>query len=136
MNLSTLIQPGMFREETFLVEAQHSAAHIGSGAVRVLATPMMILFMEQTCHRLLAQHLPDGQSSVGVAVNIRHLAATPVGQAVRVRSEVLAVDGRRVTFAVRVDDEAETVGEGQHERVVIDLARFLSRVEAKAGGAL
>ena len=132
MDLSALIKPGMSLETTFQVEAQHSAAHIGSGSLRVLATPIMIAFMESTSHRLLAQRLPAGYSSVGMLVNIRHLAPTPLGSSVRVLSEVLEVDGLRVTFSVQAWDQSEPIGDGQHQRMVIDEARFLRRVEAKS----
>jgi predicted thioesterase len=92
----------------------------------------MIAFMETISHRLLAKFLPEGYSSVGVSVNARHLAPTPLGQTVRVRSEVVEVNGVRVTFAVQAWDEMEQVGEGQHQRVAIDEARFLRRVAAKS----
>jgi predicted thioesterase len=132
MDLSALIKPGMSLETTFQVEAQHSAAHIGSGSLRVLATPVMIAFMESTSHRLLAQRLPAGYSSVGMLVNVRHLAPTPLGSSVRVLSEVLEVDGLRVTFSVQAWDQSEQIGDGQHQRMVIEEARFLRRVEAKS----
>jgi predicted thioesterase len=132
MDLSALIKPGMSLETTFQVEAQHSAAQIGSGSLRVLATPIMIAFMESTSHRLLAQRLPAGYSSVGMLVNVRHLAPTPLGSSVRVLSEVLEVDGLRVTFSVHAWDQSEQIGDGQHQRMVIDEARFLRRVEAKS----
>jgi len=132
MDLSEFIKPGMSLETTFQVEAQHSAAHIGSGSLRVLATPVMIAFMESTSHRLLAQRLPAGYSSVGMLVNVRHLAPTPLGSSVRVLSEVLEVDGLRVTFSVQAWDQSEQIGDGQHQRMVIDEARFLRRVEAKS----
>ena len=132
MDLSALIKPGMSLETTFQVEAQHSAAHLGSGSLRVLATPIMIAFMESTSHRLLAQRLPPGYSSVGMLVNVRHLAPTPLGTRVRVLSEVLEVDGLRVTFSVHAWDQSEQIGDGQHQRMVIDEARFLRRVEAKS----
>ena len=131
--LANSIQPGMYKEETFLVEESHIAAHVGSGSSRVLATPWMIAYMERVAHRLLADHLPEGYSSVGALVNIRHLAPTPVGCAVRVRGQVIEVDGLRVNFSVQAWDEIEQIGEGQHQRVVIDQARFLRRVEAKKG---
>jgi fluoroacetyl-CoA thioesterase len=132
MEVSELVQPGMQREETFPVEAHHTARHVGSGSARVLATPWMIAFMEQTAHRLLASLLPQGYSSVGVLVDVRHTAPSPVGSLVRVRVEVLAVNGTRVDFAVQAWDQGEEIGAGQHQRVVIDEARFLRRVEAKS----
>jgi fluoroacetyl-CoA thioesterase len=131
MNLNELIQPGIYKEETFLVEENHIAAHVGSGSSRVLATPWMIAFMERIAHRLLAERLLEGYSSVGTLVNIRHLAPTPVGSTVRVRGEVLEVDGMQVNFSVQAWDEIDLIGDGQHQRVVIEEARFLRRVESK-----
>lgn len=131
MDINEWIRPGLSREMIFQVEPQHSAAHIGSGSLRVLATPIMIAFMESNSHRLLAQHLPDGYSSVGSMVCVRHLAPTPVGSTMRIRSEVQEVDGMRIILTVQAWDESEPVGEGQHQRVVIDEARFLRRVAAK-----
>ena len=131
MNLAELIHPGMYKEEAFVVEEKYIATHVGSGSSRVLATPWMIAFMERVAHRLLAEHLPEGYSSVGALVNIRHLAPTPVGCSVRVRSEVKEIDGMRVIFSVQAWDEIEQIGDGQHQRVVIDQARFLRRVEGK-----
>lgn len=132
LDLEEMIQPGMSLEATFTVEAQHSAAHIGSGSLRILATPILIGFMESTSHRLLAQHLPQGYSSVGILVNVRHLAPTPLGSTVRVKSEVQALDGIRVVFRVLAWDSSELIGEGEHQRMVIDEARFLRRVGSKS----
>jgi len=89
MQLDTLLPPGLTREETFIVEEQHTAYHIGSGDERVLGTPWMISFMERVSNRLVAEHLPDGLMSVGIQVDVKHLAATPVNAQVRVRAEVL-----------------------------------------------
>jgi fluoroacetyl-CoA thioesterase len=132
MELKELIPAGRVREASYLVEVQHTTSHIGDRAYRVLATPFMIGFMENNSHRLLAEYLPDGKSSVGVLVNVRHLAPTPLGSTVKVRSEVLEVDGIRVIFAVKVWDQIELVGEGFHERVIIDIERFFHRVSAKS----
>jgi fluoroacetyl-CoA thioesterase len=133
MEVTEYIQPGMVREDTYTVEGEHSAAHIGSGSVSVLATPWMIAFMERTARDLMAERLPAGFSSVGVVVNIRHLAPTPVGSRVRVRAEVQSAAGVRVVFTIQVWDEQELAGDGLHERVVIEEARFMRRVEAKRG---
>jgi predicted thioesterase len=122
----------MTNELEFTVGEEHVAAHIGSGSLRVLATPVMIAFMERVSHRLLAQRLPEGFSSVGTLVEVRHLAPTPLGDSLRVRCEVLQVDGRRVTLSVQAWDSRELVGDGRHERVIIDLARFLARLEGKS----
>jgi predicted thioesterase len=92
----------------------------------------MIGFMERVSHKLIARYLPEGYSSVGVVVDVRHLAATPMGASVRIISQVLEVDGRRVTLSVEAWDNYEKVGEGRHQRVIIDLERFLQRVDEKA----
>jgi predicted thioesterase len=131
MELHEIIYPGVVKEESFRVEIEHIAIHVGSGSVRVLATPWMIAFMERTAHRLLTCCLPDGWSSVGTLVNIQHLAATPVGAMIRVRAEVKDVDGRKVKFLVEAWDAVEKIGTGEHERFVIDEERFLRRLETK-----
>jgi fluoroacetyl-CoA thioesterase len=125
------IQAGMTREDVFKVESEHSAAHVGSGSARVLATPWMIAFMERTARDLLGEVLPAGYSSVGVHVDVRHLAPSPIGSRVRSRVEVTAVQGVKVDFTVRLWDEQELVGEGTHQRVVIEEERFLRRVAGK-----
>ena len=131
MDLLEIFQPGTRREETFPVEEDKTALHVGSGASRVLATPWMIAFMERVSHRLLAEKLPPGYSSVGVLVNVRHAAPTPMDAEVRVKTEILEIDGSHVTFAVEAWDAIEKVGEGQHQRVVIHESRFLERVASK-----
>ena len=93
----------------------------------------MIALMEGTSHQAVAPFLEPGQSTVGVLVNVRHLAATPQGMPIRIRSELIAVDGRKLTFAVEAYDALEKIGEGTHERFVIDLARFEERLKKKQG---
>lgn len=134
MEFNECIEVGMRHEATFQVDEQYTAFHIGSGSLRVLATPSMIGFMERISHQLLARCLPEGYSSVGALVDVRHLAPTPIGWKVRVTSEVIEVEGRKVTLAVEAWDDLEKVGEGRHQRVVIDLNRFLQRVQAKQKG--
>ncbi len=131
MELPESIYPGLAHEQTFTVDPENTAYHLGSGASRVLATPWMIAFMERTAHALLTCCLPAGTSSVGTHLDVRHLAPTPQGGQVRIRAEVLSIDGLKVTFALEAWDAVEKVGEGRHERAVIDEARFLRRVEKK-----
>lgn len=131
MELSDHFQPGMYKETVFDVTEEHSAIQLGSGSMRVLATPMMIRFMEITSHRLLEQRLPEGLSSVGIHVDVHHQAPTPINNQVRVRSEIVELNESRVRFSVTAWDNFEQVGEGFHMRVVIDLARFMKRVEEK-----
>jgi len=133
MDFTELIKPGMTFEEIFEVGEQHLASHIGSGAARVLATPWLIGFMERVSHRLIAQHLPTGYSSVGAEVNMRHLAPTPFGGKVRVQAEVLSIEGAKVSLSVQAWDETEQIGTCTHQRYIIDEARFLKRVAAKTG---
>jgi fluoroacetyl-CoA thioesterase len=131
MEFSEKIEPGMTREEEFPVAEQNGAIHVGSGSSPVLATPWMIAFMERVSHRLLAEHLSPGETSVGIYLEIKHLAPTPVGAAVKVKTRVTEVAGNQVTFSVEAWDQIEKVGEGIHRRAVIDEARFLRRVKAK-----
>jgi predicted thioesterase len=131
MESDKMIQKGMTREEMFRVAEEHTAIHVGSGGSRVLATPWMIAFMERAAHRLLVENLPAGESSVGVLVDVHHLAPTPIGAAVRVQVEIVTLDGAQVTFFVQAWDQVEKIGEGRHKRVIINEARFLRRVEGK-----
>lgn len=127
-----IFQAGMFAEQSFLVSEDHTAVHLGSGDLRVLATPWMIAFMERTGRDLLGTKLPDGFSSVGVHLDIRHLAPTPVGVTVTARAEILSVEGAKVQFQVTVRDAHELLGQGTHLRVIISEARFLERLRAKS----
>ena len=131
MELTERITPGLAREETFLVEEQHTAYHIGSGDEKVLGTPWMISFMERVSNRLIAEHLPEGQMSVGIHVDVRHLAATPMNATVRVRAEVLEVVKNRVKLSIEAWDRADKIGEGTHLRAVVEKARFMARVMLK-----
>lgn len=131
MELTELFHPGMEREATFMVGEEQLASHVGSGSARVLATPWMIAFMERVARDLLAERLPQGYSSVGVRVDVRHLAPTPLGKRVRARAEVISLKGSRVDFSVQAWDEWEMIGEGTHQRVVIEEARFLRRLAQK-----
>lgn len=132
MDFAARIPVGLKDEVVFPVDEAVTAMHIGRGSLRVLATPAMIGFMERVSHALIAHHLPEGYSSVGVVVDVRHLAATPMGATVRIISQVIEVDGRRVTLSVEAWDDQEKVGEGRHQRVIINLERFLQRVDEKA----
>jgi predicted thioesterase len=133
MQTSDYIQAGLSKEASYTVREEHSAIHIGSGSLRVLATPWMIAFMERTARDLLGERLPQGYSSVGVRVEVSHLAPSPVGSVVTVRAVVQSVEGSKVNLHIEARDPYELIGEGEHQRVVIDEERFLRRVQAKAG---
>ena len=98
----------------------------------VLATMAMVGFVESACLKCISGHLDPGEHSVGVAVDVSHVAATPAGVEVRAEVELVAVEGRRLSFAVKVFDEGGPIGEGRHQRAVTNVARFLERVQAKA----
>jgi fluoroacetyl-CoA thioesterase len=98
---------------------------------QVLATPVMIMAMENAALNAIRQFLDAGETAVGTAVNMQHLAATPVGQLVRANAEVTRVEGRRIEFSVSAQDETEEIGRGVHERIVINLASFNERLSNK-----
>jgi predicted thioesterase len=102
---------------------------------RGLATPWMILWMERTSRQAVFPLLDEGQDTVGTEVRVKHLAATPIGMTVTFRSQVTAIEERRITFQVEAWDEKEKIGEGTHERAIINVARFASRLEAKRSAA-
>jgi len=131
MDLEKVIRKGIVQEETFQVSEEHSAIQVGSGGSDVLATPWLIAFMERVAYQMLAELLPEGKSSVGVLVDVRHQAPTPIGSTVRVRAEIDELQGSRVVFRVQAWDQIEKIGQGTHHRVVIDEARFMQRVEGK-----
>jgi fluoroacetyl-CoA thioesterase len=128
MEISDYIRPGITREQTIIITEEHTAAHVGSGSLRVLATPWMIAFIEKNARIMLDEYLPEGYSTVGVLVNVRHLAPSAVGNAVRVIAEVKSVEGSKVILGVAAWDGEEQIGAGIHERFVIDVERFLKRI--------
>ena len=125
------LKPGLVGESSELVTDKLTAASHGSGLVPAFATPAMVALMENASVAAIRRYLGAGQTSVGVEVNIQHLAATPVGMRVRARSEVTAVNGRRVSFRVEAWDDQEKIGEGMHARMIVDDARFKERLSLK-----
>lgn len=130
-NTQDMVENGIKGYEEMTVSPDMSARHVGSGTVQVLATSMMIALMEKTCRLSVKPFLDAGQETVGTLVQVRHLAATPVGMTVRCESEVTETDRRRIVFKVAVYDAEGMVGEGIHERFIIDEARFLAKAEAR-----
>lgn len=126
------IQPGLTHDLTLIVQESDTArASGGESLPPVLSTPRVIGYLERTAHLLLLPHLPETQTSVGTLVNIRHLAATPVGMSVRFHAELLEVDRRRMRFRVEAWDEIEKIAEGEHERFIIDKNKFEARLKEK-----
>jgi len=128
------ISAGMTGTAELIVGEEHTAPSIGSGRVHVLATPVMINLIEAAALAAIEDRLPEGTQSLGTHLNVRHIAATPVGMKVRALAEVVAVDGRTVRFAVTVKDEMDLIGDGTHERVVVNVAKFDARVQKKLRG--
>lgn len=127
------LEPGLTHEMHLTVQESDTARASGGETLPpVLSTPRLIGYLERTAHQALLPHLAEGQSSVGTLVNIRHLAATPVGMNVRFVAELIGVEGRRMVFKVEAWDEVEKIAEGEHERFVIDTARFAERLTKKS----
>ena len=126
------LEPGLVGERTLVVEERHTAAHLGSGGVPVYATPMMILAMEEAALEAVDKLLEPGQVTVGYHLDVKHLAATPLGMRVTALAELLAVDGKMLTFKVEAFDEKEKIGEGTHVRAIINVEKFRKKLEAKS----
>lgn len=112
-------------------EADTARAAGGERLPAVFSTPRLVSYLERTAHESILPELAEGQTSVGTMVNIRHLAATPVGMQIRFYSELIAIDGRRLTFKVEAWDEVEQIADGEHERYIIDQTRFNRRLTEK-----
>jgi len=130
--------PGAKTEFSFRVPASKTVpnlypeAHEFQQMPKVFATGFMVGLMEWTCLKVLEDHLDEGEGSLGVHINVSHLAATVPHQVVTVEAEVTKVDGRRVAFHVKARDEFDVIGEGEHERVIVTWDKFISRVNDKA----
>lgn len=125
-------EPGLVNEINIIVQESETARASGGETLpAVLSTPRMIGYLERTAHLGVLPYLKEGQTTVGTVVNVKHLAATPVGMAVRFRAELTALDGRRLTFKVEAWDAVEKIAEGEHERFIIDTARFDKRLAEK-----
>lgn len=122
---------GMRGDATVTVGEEQTAAAFGAGGVRVFGTPVMIGLMENAAWRLVQPEMSDGETTVGTLVNVRHLAATPVGGHVVATAELVEIDGRRLVFHVTARDDHQLIGEGTHERARVLLERFLARLEGR-----
>ena len=125
------LKPGLEGHAELVVGDEHTAPRIGSGRVRVLATPVMINLMEAAALDACENLIPDGHQSLGTRLDVRHIAATPVGMRVRATARLLSVDGRTLEFHVEAHDEKDLIGDGAHQRLVVNVARFDQRVQAK-----
>ena len=125
------LKQGLVGRAALVVAEEHTAPRVGSGRVHVLATPVMINLIEAAALSAIEHLLPSGHQSLGTLLNVRHTAATPVGMGVSATAEVIAIEGRLVRFRVEARDEKEQIGEGTHERVVVNVAKFDERVRRK-----
>ena len=132
MDLSA-IAPGLTGNAELVVADEHTAPRVGSGKVRVLATPVMINLFEAAALAACERLLPAGYQSLGTVLDVRHIAATPVGMKVTATAQVTRVEGRTLFFRLEARDERDLIGDGRHERVVVNVAKFDQRVQAKLG---
>jgi len=131
MSSANALKPGLKGSVEIVVGEQHTAPHVGSGRVHVLATPVMVNLMEAAALQAVEGLLPAGHQTVGTHLDITHTAATPVGMRVRAYAELTKVEKRTLTFKVHAEDEKERIGEGVHERIIINLERFDERMQEK-----
>jgi fluoroacetyl-CoA thioesterase len=131
MDLAAKITPGLSGSAELVVGEEHSAPRVGSGAIHVLATPVMINLIEAAALAAVERLLPPGHQSLGTVLNVRHIAATPIGMRVSASATVQKVEGRTIHFTVQARDERELIGDGTHERVVVNVEKFDQRVKRK-----
>ncbi len=129
-----LLAPGLKAQATMVVDESHTAQHLRSGAVDALATPIMVALIEEAARTAVDRLLDPNQLSVGTALEITHLAATPVGMRVWAEAELVEIEGRKLIFRVTARDEREIIGGGLHTRMVVNRERFVSRFKHKSAG--
>ena len=133
MELSDKVKPGLAGTAEIVVGTRDTAPHVGSGKIGVLATPIMVNLMEAAALQAVEKYMPPGHQTVGTHLDVKHFAATPVGLRVIAHAELVKVEGRTLTFRIRAEDEHEPIGEGVHERLVINVERFDVRMQKKLG---
>jgi len=128
------IKPGLTGTAQIIVATEHTAPFVGSGRIAVLATPVMINVIEAAALEAIEHLLPEGHQSLGIHLDVSHVAATPVGLRITATAEVVKVEGRTITLRVEARDEVEVIGSGTHQRVVVSVPRFDERVQRKIRG--
>ena len=131
MSVSAGLKTGLTGTAEIVVGTRDTAPHVGSGKIGVLATPIMVNLMEAAALQAVERFMPPGHQTVGTHLDVRHFAATPVGLKVRAHAELTGIDGRTLTFRLRAEDEREPIGEGVHERLIINVERFDQRMQKK-----
>ncbi len=127
----TTLTPGLSAELKITVTDADTASKWGSGLVPVYSTPALVGLMETAAVKALEGQLEDGKTTVGGHIDVKHLAATPVGMTVRAKAELIAIEGKKLTFQVEAWDEVEKIGEALHERFLIETEKFVARVQQK-----
>ena len=133
LDLPTELRPGLSGTAEIVVGTRDTAPHVGSGKIGVLATPVMVNLMEAAALQAVERYMPPGFQTVGTHLDVRHFAATPVGMTVRASAELSRVEGRTLTFRLSAADDREPVGDGVHERLIINVERFDARMQKKLG---
>src|ERR1700676_5208048 len=128
------IASGLTGTAEIVVGPEHTAPFVGSGRIAVLATPVMINLIEAAALAAVEHLLPAGHQSLGIHLDVRHFAATPIGMHVEATAELIAVEGRTLSFRVEAHDDKEPIGGGTHERVIVNVARFDERIQRKLAG--
>ena len=131
MDFADILKPGLNFQKNDTVTNEKTAAAFGSGGLAVYATPAMIALMECAAFSAIEPLLPEGWSTVGTELNVKHLSATPLGLKVYAKAELLAIDGRALSFKVEAFDEAGKIGEGTHNRFIIEREKFLTKTKEK-----
>lgn len=125
------MKTGIRGEQMIIVTEQQTAKYLGSGELAVFATPCMIALMENTAYKSVQPFLDPGQGTVGTLLNVKHLAATPVGMEVRCETRLIEIDRKRLVFEVEAFDACGLIGEGTHERFIIDNQKFMQKANGK-----
>ena len=126
-----MLNIGIKRTETVEVCNENTAQSVGSGFLPVFATPAMAALMEKTAALAVQEYLAEGEGTVGISLNIRHLAATPVGMTVTCEAELIEIDRKRLVFSLKVSDGVDVIGDGTHERFIISNEKFLAKANGK-----
>ena len=127
-----MLEVGIKGQREIIVTKQNTAAGTGSGSLEVFSTPIMILLMEECCFMSVDDKLEEGFTTVGILVNVKHLSATPLGMKVEIKSDLIKVDGRALTFKVEAYDEKGIIGEGIHERFIVNNEKFQAKADSKS----
>ena len=129
------LKPGLTGAAEIVVGTRDTAPHVGSGKIGVLATPIMVNLMEAAALQAVERLLPPGYQTVGTHLDVKHFAATPVGLRPHPEARLIKVNGRTLTFRIQATDEREPIGEGDHERLIINVERFDQRMQRKLSKA-